>query len=83
MFFKILPAPLPRQFVGEHDRLRHLVARQRPAQVFEQLGLGDGRVREQNHHGAPDLTPPFVGHTDDRAVGHRGMAVQHRLDLGR
>ena len=41
----------------------------------------DARLRlDDGHH---DLAPLVVGHADHADVADRGMAEQHRLDLGR
>ena len=46
--------------------------------------LGRGRLAlGQHHHGRDVLAPGAVGHADHGGVGHRGMALEAGLDLGR
>ena len=73
----------PRDGVDDHDVAQVLVGRERVGDELLELAVGDRPVGVELHGGHRHLAGPLVGEAEHRAVEHRGVAVQHRLDLGR
>lgn len=79
--FQHLPGRITRQSLEERDVLRHLVLRQLPGAVRDQLLSCHGLTLAQDDEGHGDLAPPFVRPSHHGGFQHGTMLVKDALDL--
>src|SRR5438552_4820824 len=80
--FQQLPRGVAWKLIGEIHRARLLVAGEALPAKRDQLLAADAGIASQLNHRLHRLAELLVRHADDGSVDHRGMRVEHRLDLG-